>query len=90
METQAVTEFYGEFGSGKTQICHTVCVSSQLPMEQSGLGGAALYIDTESTFRPERIAQIAKARELDVDSILANIHVAKIYNASHLELIVRA
>lgn len=90
IETQAVTEFYGEFGSGKTQICHTVCVSSQLPMEQSGLGGAALYIDTESTFRPERIAQIAKARELDVDSILANIHVAKIYNASHLELIVRA
>ena len=90
IETQAVTEFYGEFGSGKTQICHTVCVSTQLPMEQGGLSGSALYIDTESTFRPERIAQIAKARELDVDSILANIHVAKIYNASHLELIVRA
>ncbi|MDG7000537.1 MAG: DNA repair and recombination protein RadA [Nitrososphaerota archaeon] len=90
IETQAVTEFYGEFGSGKTQICHTVCVSTQLPVEQGGLNGSALYIDTESTFRPERIAQIAKARELDVDSILANIHVAKIYNASHLELIVRA
>ncbi|MDG6994584.1 MAG: DNA repair and recombination protein RadA [Nitrososphaerota archaeon] len=90
IETQAVTEFYGEFGSGKTQICHTVCVSTQLPMDQGGLSGPALYIDTESTFRPERVAQIAKARELDVDSILANIHVAKIYNASHLELIVRA
>ena len=90
IETQAVTEFYGEFGSGKTQICHTVCVSTQLSVEQGGLSGAALYIDTESTFRPERIAQIAKAKELDVDSILSNIHVAKIYNASHLELIVRA
>ncbi len=90
IETQAVTEFYGEFGSGKTQICHTLCVSAQLPVEQGGLGGSALYIDTESTFRPERVAQIARARELDVESILNNIHVAKIYNASHLELIVRA
>ena len=60
METQAVTEFYGEFGSGKTQICHTVCVSAQRPVDEGGLGGSALYIDTESTFRPERIAQIAK------------------------------
>ena len=90
IETQSVTEFYGEFGSGKTQICHTLCIASQLPVDQSGLGGSALYIDTESTFRPERAAQIAKARGLDVDSILSNIHVAKIYNASHLELIVRA
>ena len=65
-------------------------MSAQLPVEQGGLGGSALYIDTESTFRPERVAQIARARELDVESILNNIHVAKIYNASHLELIVRA
>ena len=90
IETQSVTEFYGEFGSGKTQICHTACVSAQLPSEQGGLGGCALYIDTESTFRPERIAQIAKARDMDVDTVLSNIHVAKIYNSSHLELIVRA
>ena len=90
IETQAVTEFYGEYGSGKTQICHTVCVASQLPTDQKGLGGAALYIDTESTFRPERIAQIAEARKMDVKSVLSNIQVAKIYNASHLELIVRA
>jgi DNA repair protein RadA len=90
IETQAVTEFYGEFGSGKTQICHTLCISSQLPVEESGLGGGVLYIDTESTFRPERIAQIAKAREFDVDKILQNIHVAKVYNASHLELIIKA
>jgi DNA repair protein RadA len=90
IETQAVTEFYGEFGSGKTQICHTLCVSAQLQVDQHGLGASALYIDTESTFRPERVAQIAKTRGLDVEEILNNIHVAKIYNASHLELIVRA
>src|SRR5579875_381566 len=90
IETQAVTEFYGEYGSGKTQICHTACVSAQNPAEQGGLGGSSLYIDTESTFRPERIAEIAKARGMDVETVLSNIHVAKIYNSSHLELIVRA
>jgi DNA repair protein RadA len=90
IETQALTEFYGEFGSGKTQICHTLCISSQLPLEEHGLGGNVLYIDTESTFRPERIAQIAKARNMDVEKVLENIHVAKVYNASHLELIVKA
>jgi DNA repair protein RadA len=90
IETQAVTEFYGEFGSGKTQICHTLCISSQLPTEEHGLGGNVLYIDTESTFRPERIVQIAKTRKIDVDKVLENIHVAKVYNASHLELIVKA
>jgi DNA repair protein RadA len=90
IETQALTEFYGEFGSGKTQICHTLCLSSQLSVEEHGLGGGVLYIDTESTFRPERVAQIARARGVDVDKALSNIHVAKVYNASHLELIVKA
>jgi DNA repair protein RadA len=90
IETQAMTEFYGEFGSGKTQICHAVCVSAQLPHEQGGLDGQILYIDTESTFRPERVVQIAKARGLDPEEVLQKIHVAKIYNSSHLELIVKA
>jgi DNA repair protein RadA len=90
IETQAVTEFYGEFGSGKTQICHTICVSAQLPVGEKGLGASVLYVDTESTFRPERVAQIAKARKMDVDEILSHIHVAKVYNSSHLELIVKA
>jgi DNA repair protein RadA len=90
IETQAVTEFYGEFGSGKTQICHTLCISAQLPVEEKGLGGGILYIDTESTFRPERIAQIAKTRGMNTDTMLSNIHVAKVYNASHLELIIKA
>ena len=90
IETQAVTEFYGEFGSGKTQICHALCVSAQMPAEEGGLNAEVLYIDTEGTFRPERIVQIAKTRNMDVEAILQKIHVAKIYNSSHLELIVRA
>jgi DNA repair protein RadA len=60
IESQSITEFYGEYGSGKSQICHQLCVNVQLPSEQGGLGGAALYIDTENTFRTERIFQMAK------------------------------
>jgi DNA repair protein RadA len=88
IETQAVTEFYGEFGSGKTQVCHTACIMVQLPKEKGGLDAGAVYVDTENTFRPERIVSIAKARGLDHDSILERIIVAKAYNSSHQELIV--
>ncbi len=88
IESQAVTEFYGEFGSGKTQICHTLCITVQQPRDQGGLDANAVYIDTENTFRPERIVGIAEARGLDPDKILDRITVAKAYNSSHQELIV--
>ena len=87
IESQAVTEFYGEFGSGKTQICHTLCVMVQQPKELGGLHGKVVYIDTENTFRPERIVGIAEARECDPDAILDGIIVAKAYNSAHQELI---
>ena len=87
IETQAVTEFYGEFGSGKTQICHTLCVVTQLQKDQGGLGGGVVYVDTENTFRPERIAEIARARGQNSDAILDGITVAKAFNSSHQELI---
>jgi DNA repair protein RadA len=88
IETQAVTEFYGEFGSGKTQVCHTLCVTTQLPVEEGGLDGRVVYVDTENTFRPERIAEIAISRGKNADSILNGIIVAKAFNSSHQELIV--
>jgi DNA repair protein RadA len=87
VESQAVTEFYGEFGSGKTQICHTLCVMVQGPVDLGGMNGRALYIDTESTFRPERIIGISKARGADPAQILDGIIVAKAYNSAHQELI---
>jgi DNA repair protein RadA len=87
IETEAVTEFYGEFGSGKTQICHTLCVKVQQSRENGGLGGRVIYIDTENTFRPERIVGIAEARDCDPYAILDGIIVAKAYNSSHQELI---
>ncbi|MGA2875491.1 MAG: DNA repair and recombination protein RadA [Nitrososphaerales archaeon] len=88
IETRAVTEFYGEFGSGKTQICHTLCVTTQTPKDQGGLGARVVYVDTENTFRPERVAEIATARGHDADSILDGIIVAKAFNSSHQELII--
>ncbi|MDA4111650.1 MAG: DNA repair and recombination protein RadA [Thaumarchaeota archaeon] len=87
IETQAVTEFYGEFGSGKTQICHTLCVTSQLPKDKGGLSSRVVYVDTENTFRPERIAEIAHSRGQHSDTILEGIIVAKAFNSSHQELI---
>ncbi len=89
IETWAISEFYGEFGSGKTQLCHTLCCNVQLPREQNGLEAAAIYVDTEGTFRPERIAEIAAARGMDPEAVLKRIIVARAYNSAHQELIVK-
>ncbi|HEU0047966.1 MAG: DNA repair and recombination protein RadA [Thaumarchaeota archaeon 13_1_40CM_3_50_5] len=90
IETQAITEFYGEFGSGKSQICHTLCVTAQQPVEASGLGGGVILIDTEGTFRPERVDQVARARGLNPEEVLKKVTICKAYNSSHLELIVKS
>jgi DNA repair protein RadA len=89
IETQAVTEFYGEFGSGKSQICHTLAAIAPQPREAGGLNGGVIYIDTEGTFRPERLNQIARARDLESSHVLKNVAVCKVYNSSHLELIIK-
>lgn len=83
LETQSITEFFGEFGSGKTQIMHQAAVCATMPKEQGGFESDVLIIDTENTFRPERIVQMAKARELDEDEVLRRIHVARAYNSHH-------
>ncbi len=88
IETQAITEFFGEFGSGKTQICHQLVVNVQLPEEEGGLGKNALYIDTENTFRPERVIQMAEAKGLKPEEALENIVVARAYNSDHQMLLV--
>src|SRR5438128_2071559 len=89
IETQAVTEFYGEFGSGKSQICHTLCATAAQSTGSCGLAGGIIYIDTEGTCRPERVEQIARARGLDHVQVLRSVAVCKVYNSSHLELIVK-
>ena len=87
VETQALTEVYGEFGCGKTQFCHTLCVTVQKNKDEGGLEGGVLYIDSENTFRPERIVSIAQAQGMDPQKILENITVARAYNSSHQVLI---
>ncbi len=87
-ESQAIIELFGEFGSGKTQIAHQLCIIVQLPKEKGGLEGHAFYIDTENTFRPERIKQMAEGYELDPEEVLSKIHVARAYNSSHQMLLV--
>jgi len=94
VESQAITEFYGEFGSGKTQVGHQMAVNVQLPLEEGGLNGSVIIIDTENTFRPERITQMVmglsakKGKNYDPEEFLKNIHVAKAYNSNHQILLV--
>ncbi|MBE0524061.1 MAG: DNA repair and recombination protein RadA [Methanosarcinales archaeon] len=89
IETQSITEFYGEFGCGKTQITHQLAVNVQLPPEHGGLNGSVIMIDTENTFRPERITQMLAGvssrtgEEYDPEEFLQNIHVARAYNSNH-------
>ncbi|MBA3749980.1 MAG: DNA repair and recombination protein RadA [Nitrosopumilus sp.] len=87
IETKSITEVYGEYGTGKTQLCHTTCVTVQQNYSDGGLKGNALYVDTENTFRPERIESISIMRKLDPIKTLDNIIVAKAYSSSHHELI---
>jgi DNA repair protein RadA len=87
-ETQALVEVYGAFGSGKTQIGHQLAVNCTLPVSEGGLDGDIFYIDTEDTFRPERITQMARGLGLDPESVLSRIHVARAYNSAHQILLV--
>lgn len=83
VETQAITEAYGAFGSGKSQLGFQLSVNVQLPPEKGGLSGNCLFIDTEATFRPERILHMAKPLGLDPDKTLKKIFVARAYNSDH-------
>ncbi|MFB6190861.1 MAG: DNA repair and recombination protein RadA [Candidatus Nanohaloarchaea archaeon] len=88
VETQAITEFYGEYGSAKTQIAHQLSVNVQRPEGEGGLGRGVVYIDTEDTFIPERIEQMAERYDdMDAEEVLENIHVARAFNSDHQMLL---
>ncbi|MFW9823308.1 MAG: DNA repair and recombination protein RadA [Candidatus Thorarchaeota archaeon] len=89
VETGSVIEFFGEFRTGKTQIMHQLCVNVQLPKEKGGLDARALYIDTEGTFRPERIIQMAEGLDLDYQKVLKNIIFGRAYNSDHQILLIK-
>ena len=83
LETGSITEMFGEFRTGKTQLCHTLAVTCQLPVEQGGGAGKCLYIDTEGTFRPERLVSCAQRFGLNPDEVLDNVAYARAYNSDH-------
>ena len=80
VETSSITEMYGEFRTGKTQICHTMCVTSQLPLEVGGGNGKVVVIDTEGAFRLERLKPIAEHYGLDPQAVLENVVYCRVYN----------
>ncbi len=86
-ETGSISECFGEFGASKSQIAHVLAVRAQLSFEQGGTDGSVVFLDGESTFRPERIVQISKGLGLDPEDILKNIRVARCFNSDHQMLV---
>ncbi|GAA96837.1 hypothetical protein E5Q_03510 [Mixia osmundae IAM 14324] len=83
IETGAITELFGEFRTGKSQICHQLAVTCQLPIDMGGGEGKCLYIDTEGTFRPVRLLAIAERYGMNGEEVLDNVAYARAYNADH-------
>jgi len=83
IETGFITEVYGPFKSGKTNLAHTLCVTTQLPKGKGGLSGAVIYIDTENTFSKEKIKRITRRFALKPENVLSHIFHARIYSSDH-------
>jgi len=83
IETGSITELFGEFRTGKSQLCHTLAVTCQLPIDNGGAEGKCLYIDTEGTFRPERLLAVADRYGLQGSDVLDNVAYARAYNSDH-------
>lgn len=88
IETGSMTELFGEFRTGKTQLCHTLCVTAQLPLDQGGAEGRVIYVDTEGTFRAPKLVAIAERFGLSVETVLDNVICARAHNSEQqLELL---
>ncbi len=83
IQAKAVTEAFGAYGSGKTQLGLMLAVNVQLPTERGGANGKCVFIDTEGTFRPSRIKQIAEGIGANAEKVLKNIFVARAFNSDH-------
>jgi DNA repair protein RAD51 len=83
IETGSITEVFGEFRTGKTQLCHTLCVTCQMPVTEGGAEGKAIYIDTEGSFRPKKLQAIAERFGLDPATALENVAYARAQNSEH-------
>ena len=80
IETRSITELFGEFRTGKTQLAHTLCVTSQMSFANNGGQGKVIYLDTEGNFRPERIEMIAERFGLDPEQTLDNVIICRVFS----------
>ncbi len=87
IETGNITELYGGFASGKSQVGYQIAINVQLPKEKGGLGAGVVFLDTESTFRVQRIKQLAEAASMDVEKTLKNIKCVRCFNSDHQMLL---
>eukprot|EP01036_Dinobryon_divergens_P025927 gene25927-34522_t len=88
IETGSLTEIFGEFRTGKTQLCHTLCVTAQRPLDQGGAEGRVIYVDTEGTFRPQKLVAIAERFNMNPEEVLDNVVCARAHNSDQqLELL---
>ncbi|XP_073246733.1 meiotic recombination protein DMC1/LIM15 homolog [Porites lutea] len=83
IESMSITEVFGEFRTGKTQLSHTLCVTAQLPGANGYTGGKVIFIDTENTFRPDRLREIADRFNLDQNAMLDNVLYCRAYTSEH-------
>jgi len=91
VETGSITEVFGEFRTGKTQLCHTLCITCQMAVTEGGAEGKAIYLDTEGSFRPDKLQAIAQRFGLDPDVALENVATARAQNSEHqMELLLMA
>jgi DNA repair protein RAD51 len=88
IETGSITEVFGEFRTGKSQLCHTLCVTVQRPIDQGGAEGKAIFVDTEGTFRPQNLVKIAERFGMNPEEVLENVICARAHNSEQqLELL---
>ena len=91
IETGSITEVFGEFRTGKTQLAHTLCITCQMAVTDGGAEGKAIYIDTEGSFRPNRLQAVAERYGLDPAAALENVAYARAHNSEHqMELLTMA
>lgn len=83
LESGCITECFGQYGSGKTQLAHQLAVNIQA-LDPDAI---AVFIDTENTFRPDRIIEFAKSAGLNEEQVLKNIRVARAFNSDHQMLL---
>lgn len=77
-----LTEFCGVPGIGKTQLCIQIACDAMIPEIFGGYSGAAVYIDTEGSFIPDRVFSIAQGLSSHITTMCQHNNVQDIHDIS--------